>query len=318
MGQRDNGPTAVGIYMKNYAFFIGCNIPARVQQYEIAARAVLSRVDVGLKDFRDFNCCGYPMRNTDEPAYLLSAAKNLALAEKAGMDILTLCKCCFGNLKIAAHRLSEDENLRAEMNKQLDSHGLAFKGNIEIKHFLSVLHQDVGIDALKEKITLPYEKLNIATHYGCHALRPSEITQFDDPVAPTLFDELVSVTRAKSVDWQTRLECCGAPLTGINDDLSRNLTRRKINDGISAGAHYFCAACPWCHIQFDTVQHAMMSDNGNKPVLASILYPQLLGLSMGIRAEALGIGKNRIDISGITSYLSSEDKESEKEKKEIK
>jgi heterodisulfide reductase subunit B len=299
--------------MKNYAFFIGCNIPARVQQYEMAARAVLSRVDVGLKDFRDFNCCGYPMRNTDETSYLLSAAKNLALAEKAGMDILTLCKCCFGSLKIAAHRLNEDEKLQNEINKELDSHGLTFKGNIDIKHFLSVLHQEVGIDALKEKITTPYEKLNIATHYGCHALRPSEITQFDDPVAPTLFDELVSVTRAKSVDWQTRLECCGAPLTGINDDLSRNLTKKKIKDGKSAGAHYLCVACPWCHIQFDSVQAEMMSDNGNKPSLAPILYPQLLGLSMGIGAEELGIEMNCMDINGITSYLSSEEKDSAEE-----
>jgi len=291
--------------MKAYAFFIGCNIPARVQQYEMAARAVLSRVNVGLKDFNLFNCCGYPMRNTDETAYLLSASKNLALAEKAGMDILALCKCCFGSLKIAAHRLNEDDDLRAEMNRRLSSHGLTYEGKIKVKHFLSVLYQDVGIEALKENITTPYKKLNIATHYGCHALRPSEITQFDDPVAPTLFDELVEATSAKSVDWQNRLECCGAPLTGIHDSLSTDLMQKKLNDGKTAGADYLCAACPWCQIQFDTVQHAMMPDNGNAPILASILYPQLLGLCMGIDAETLGIGMNRIDISGVSSYLES-------------
>ena len=206
--------------------------------------------------------------------------------------------------------MNEDDDLRAEMNRRLSSHGLTYEGKIKVKHFLSVLYQDVGIEALKENITTPYKKLNIATHYGCHALRPSEITQFDDPVAPTLFDELVEATSAKSVDWQNRLECCGAPLTGINDNLSTDLMQKKLNDGKTAGADYLCAACPWCQIQFDTVQHAMMSDNGNAPILASILYPQLLGLCMGIDAETLGIGMNRIDIRGITSYLSSEDHDS--------
>jgi heterodisulfide reductase subunit B len=122
-------------------------------------------------------------------------------------------------------------------------------------------------------------------------------------VAPRLFDELVEVTGAESLDWETRLECCGAPLMGIQDTLSTDLTRRKIKDGRYAGADYLCAACPWCQIQFDTVQHTMMSDNGNGPPLASILYPQLLGLCMGIDSETLGIGMNRIDISGIKSFL---------------
>jgi len=287
-----------------YALFLGCNIPARVEQYDTSARAVLRQVDVQLTDIREFNCCGYPMRNADQKSFLFSSAVNLALAEKAGLDIMTLCKCCFGSLKEAAHVLQKDQDLQDEINKMLADRGLKYDGKTQVKHFLSVLYHDVGVDTLKSKISTPYKGFKIATHYGCHALRPSKVTQFDDPVAPTLFDKLVEVTGAKSVDWTSKLECCGAPVLGVNDDLSMTLTERKLADGRKAGADYLCSACPYCHLQFDTVQEMMASQNGNDP-LASILYPQLLGLSMGIDEKTLGIEMNRLDISGVTSFIDS-------------
>ena len=215
---------------------------------------------------------------------------------------MVLCKCCFGSLKEAEHILKEEGNLQEEVNGLLAQRGLNIRGKPKIKHFLSVLYHDVGLDTLKSKITRHYKDFKIATHYGCHALRPSKITQFDDPVAPTLFDKLVEVTGAKSVDWARKLECCGAPVLGVNDDLSMSLTKRKIADGKKVGADYLCSACPYCHLQFDTVQKIIVSQNGNDP-LAPVLYPQLLGLSMGIDEKALGTGMNQLDISGVTSFL---------------
>jgi heterodisulfide reductase subunit B len=284
-----------------YVLFLGCNIPARVEQYNASARAVLKQVDVKLVDIREFNCCGYPLRNVDQKAFLLSSAVNLALAEKAGFDIMALCKCCFGSLKEAAHVLQEDEEMREEISRLLAQKGLTYSGEVQIKHFLSVLYHDVGLDALKDKIARQFKNFKIATHYGCHALRPSKITQFDDPVSPTLFDSLVEVTGAKSVEWANKLECCGAPLLGINDDLSMSLTKRKLVDGKKADADYLCSACPYCHLQFDSVQKMIISQNGGDP-FASILYPQLLGLCMGIDEKTLGLQMNQLDISGVTSF----------------
>jgi len=289
--------------MEPYALFIGCNIPARLEHYESSARAVLRRLDVPLEDFREFNCCGYPMRNTQEGSFLLSSAKNLAVAEKAGLNILTLCKCCFGTLKTARHRLMEDDRLMAIINRQLAPHGLTFNGHTQVYHFLSVLHQDVGIEAIRTKIKRTFKDLNIATHYGCHALRPSAVTQFDDPTNPVLFDDLVSLTGAKSVEWENRLECCGAPLTGINDPLSQDLTRKKLESATDAGAAYLCSACPWCQLQFDTVQAQMISEDGSKQPVPSILYPQLLGLSLGIDGDKLGIDANRLSIREISKFM---------------
>ena len=293
-----------------YALFLGCNIPARVDQYDASARAVLRQVGVQLKDIREFNCCGYPMRNVDQKAFLLSSAVNLALAEKAGLDILALCKCCFGTLKEAEHILKEQGTLQEEINGLLAQRGLKYTGKIRIKHLLSVLYHDVGLDTLKSNITRKYKDFKIAAHYGCHALRPSKITRFDDPVAPFIFDKLVQVTGAKSVDWTRKLECCGAPVLGFNDDLSMNLTKKKISSGKKAGADYLCSACPYCQLQFDTVQKMMVSKNGTDP-LASVLYPQLLGLCMGIDENTLGIGMNQLDIRGITSFLESGEENAE-------
>lgn len=278
--------------MIKYALFLGCNIPARVSQYEDSSRAVLKNLGVELIEIRGFNCCGYPLKNIDQKAYVLSSAQNLALAEKQGLNILTLCKCCFGSLKKVECLLKEDSRLRQDINHSLADNGLKYDGNISVKHLLSILYHDVGIDAIKSRLSGSYKDLRIATHYGCHALRPSRITQFDNPVAPTIFDELVEITGAVSVDWPQKLECCGAPLTGINDDISINLTKKKVSDAKKSGADYLCTACPFCHLQFDFLQKRMVENNGNSEHLASVLYPQLLGLCMGIDKETLGIGMN--------------------------
>jgi len=283
--------------MIKYALFLGCNIPARVQQYETSARSVLAELGVDLEDIKEFNCCGYPLRNSDFKTSVLFSARNLALAEKLGLNMITLCKCCYGSLKMAEHHMKENLFLKDEVNETLAKEGLEYNGDIEIKHLLSALYSDIGINTLKEKITKSFKDIKIATHYGCHILRPSDIMQFDNPVSPVIFDQLVELTGAKSIDWALKLECCGAPVLGINDDLSMNLTKNKLTDGKQAGADYICTACPWCHLQFDSVQKMMLEQRRLNNHLPAILFPQLLGLAMGIDKETLGISMNQIDIS---------------------
>jgi heterodisulfide reductase subunit B2 len=290
------------IVMK-FALFLGCNIPARVPHYERATRAVLSRLGVELVSIQRFNCCGYPMRNLDQQTALLSSARNLALAERQGLDVLTLCQCCFGTLKKAAHLLAEDDRRKATVNAFLAKRSLAYEGKTQVTHLLSLLHKQIGEQALKKTITAPFNDLRIAAHYGCHALRPSDVMQFDDPVAPRIFEDLVSVTGARSVEWSQRLECCGAPLLGINDDLSMRLTAGKLSNAKAAGADYLSTACPWCQIQFDDVQNRMEIEGRGGTDLPSILYPQLLGLAMGISPRALGLSGNEKDIRGVKAFI---------------
>jgi heterodisulfide reductase subunit B len=289
-----------------YALFQGCNTPARVKQYADATMAVSRKLDIELVEIPEFNCCGYPARNTDFRAFVLSAAKNLAVAQKAGLDMLVMCKCCYGSLKKAEHILSHDQVLKGEINDFLAKENLKYQDGIEIKHLLSVLYHDVGLEQLKNRIKTAYSGMQIAVSYGCHALRPSSVTAFDDPVSPRIFDELVEITGAFSVDWSRKLDCCGAPLTGINDQLAMEMAQKKIDSAREAGAHYICTACPYTQLQFDKVQTYWSAGTNNVEMLAPILYPQLLGLSMGIDEQTLGLAKHEIDISDITSYLMAE------------
>jgi len=286
-----------------FALFLGCNIPARLEHYESSARAVLKKLDVELVDIKEFNCCGYPIRNFDFKTFVLTSARNLALAEKRNLNVVSLCKCCYGSLKKVEHLMKEGSSLRQEVNTTLKREGLSYEGDIQVKHLLSVLFHDVGIETIKAKLVNTFQDLNVATHYGCHVLRPSKIVQFDNPEAPSIFDQLVELTGAKSVDWQTQLECCGAPLWGVNDDLSMDLTKKKVMDGIRSGAHYLCTACPYCQIQFDVVQKMVFSGQGENHRLPSLLYPQLLGLSMGIDEKTLGLEKNQIPLGGIKDFF---------------
>lgn len=289
-----------------YVLFHGCNIPARVEQYADATEAVLTRLGIELVEMTRFCCCGYPARNTDHWAYVLSAAKNLAVAESTGLDMLVMCKCCYGSLKKAEYFLDQDQNLKDDVNRLLAKENLEYNHKVQVKHLLSVLYHDVGLDRLKDNISTTYSGLQIAVSYGCHALRPSKVTGFDDPVSPKIFDELVEATGAASVEWSHKLDCCGAPLTGINDRLSMDMALNKITSARDAGAQFICTACPYTQLQLDGVQERLAADSKNGQPLAPILYPQLLGLSMGIDEKTLGISKNKISLSDITSFLTAE------------
>jgi heterodisulfide reductase subunit B len=216
---------------------------------------------------------------------------------------MTLCQCCYGSLKKASVLLKENASLRKEVNAVLDCEGIPYEGEVEVKHLLSVLHQEVGVEAIKKKIGRTFKGVKIAAHYGCHALRPSQVVRFDNPVGPSIFDQLVEATGAESISWPMRLECCGAPLLGINDELSMDLTLKKLNDGKESGAEYLCVACPYCHLQFDAVQKKIIAQRGMNHPLPSILYPQLLGLSLGIDGEILGLKMNQIPSGGIEKLL---------------
>jgi len=279
-----------------FAYFPGCKIPFYLEAYGRSTRAVLARMRVKLVPL-EFNCCGTPVRDLNFQAFVLCAARNLALAEKHGLDILTPCKCCYGSLKHADHRLRQQSDLRREINRELDREGLWWNGDAQVKHLLTVLARDVGVEALARRVRKPLAGLRVAASYGCHALRPGNIVRFDNPLAPTIFEELVAVTGAEPVEWARRLECCGNPLWEKNNELSVSLMDVKISDARQSGADVLCTACTHCQIQFDAVQGRRPDrEEPPRPTLPSVLYPQLLGLSMGLPDRVLGLSRNLVPV----------------------
>lgn len=275
-----------------YAFFQGCNIPIRIPQYATAARAVLGKFAIDLEIVPEFNCCGYPARNVDEKAYLLPSARNLAIAESRGQDIAVICNCCFASLQKAKHVLAKNAPLTAEFNDILAKEGLRYSGKADVKHLLSILHEQVGTSTLKGQRTGAFTDLKVAVIHGCHVLRPREVTNFDDSFVPRITSELVATTGATSLEWRGALECCGAALAGINDDLSRRLLQEKITGAQAAGAEFIVPICAYCHLQFDTAQRHTAAATPNSTLLPVLLLPQLLGLCLGIDDRELGIAEN--------------------------
>jgi len=278
--------------MKKYAFFQGCNIPTRIEQYATSTTAVLKKFDIELQVVRDFNCCGYPARNVDEKAYILPSVRNIAVAEKLGLDIMVICNCCFASLQKAKNVMSKNGSLQTELNEILAKEGLRYTGNVAVKHFLTVLHEDVGAANLRQQFTKMFHDMSVAVIQGCHILRPREITLFDNSFVPKITDTLLQTSGAKSLDWRGKLECCGAALAGINDSLSQSLLQEKIAGALEAGANFITPICAYCHLQFDTAQLHMQENTAGQRILPVLLLPQLLGLCLGIDEAELGIRQN--------------------------
>jgi heterodisulfide reductase subunit B len=283
-----------------YALFLGCTIPARQNNYDASARRVSEALGMELQDIDGAGCCGPTfVRSLGYESYLAMAARNLALAEKMELNLLTLCTGCFSSLAEARIRLTEDSKLRDQVNELLGDTGLRFEGKAEVKHFAGVLYHEIGLSKIRALVKKPLKGLKVAVHYGCHLIRPPEITGEANPENPTFLDELVDATGAESVYWPLKLWCCGAPTLAVDESLSLRLARAKIQDAKRAGAGVMVTVCPSCELQFE-LQQSRMSDisggSGNLPVL---FYPQLLGVALEIDPEKLGFGLNRVPARGV-------------------
>jgi len=258
-----------------YSYFPGCKITGQFPKYDEATRFVMNALKVTLVDM-PFNCCGYPIRHQNMEASVFSAARNFAIAEREHLDIMTPCKCCFGNLKHSLHLLKSDKTLLKHVNNLLQKEGLICSCTVEIKHLLTVLSHDIGLKNVKKQITHPLSSTQkIAASYGCHALRPADITNFDNPFEPTIFEDLIKITGAQTIFWTKRTECCGHPISEKNESLSKALLKAKISDAIQSDANLICTACTYCQIQYDEMGKDYLD---GIPVIS---YSQLLGKAMG-------------------------------------
>ena len=272
-----------------FALFLGCKIPYFVPDYEIATRRVMAELGVELVDL-EFSCCGYPMRHLYYFTHLMGAAKALAQAEAAGLDLVTPCKCCFGSFKRAIHRLEIDPAARAEVCRELGRQGLSYSGKAQIKHVLEVLYHEVGTEVIGSRVVRPLTGLKVAGLHGCHAYRPSRITHFDDTRNPVMLDGLIEVTGAQSVYWAGRFSCCGSPLKGFDDAVSMGMIQARLREVAEAQAHVLCLSCSYSRMQADRA-HDAAGPQGAADLPGSVLYPQLLGLSLGLSPAELGLGQ---------------------------
>ncbi|MEM1586035.1 MAG: CoB--CoM heterodisulfide reductase iron-sulfur subunit B family protein [Candidatus Bathyarchaeia archaeon] len=279
---------------QKYLFYLGCAIPYRVSSYEISARKVLSRLGVELAEMPEFNCCGLPLEPLSHELMLILSARNLAVAEQTGLNILTLCPGCAGTLKKTNKILKGDKTLREEINKHLKEAGLEFKGSINVKHISQALIEDIGLDRIKKAVTRPLKNLRVAGHSGCHLSRPKKYIEFEDPEDPKVLKTLISVTGAKPIEYMGETECCGSTIAAIDDKISLSLAREKLLHVKDSEADALVTVCPACHIMYDANQTRVEKIFGEKYGIPVLHYTQLLGLAMGMQPEELGFDELRV------------------------
>lgn len=281
--------------MKSYALFLGCTIPARQPNYELSARKALTKLGIKLVDLDDLTCCcPPPIQSINLETSQAVAAYNICLAEEAGLDIVALCNGCFESLAMANAALKKDENLRAKVNGILSKAGKEFKGTIEVKHFLQVLIDDIGVECIKASVVKPLNTLKVAPFYGCHSLRPSELLEFDDPERPHILEDLIEALGAESVEYRDKLKCCGGLLRGVSDDLSLSLARDKIINTTKAGAECIATLCPFCFVALDIGQIQVKSKFNEVYDMPILHYSELLALALGVDPEELALRTHKI------------------------
>jgi heterodisulfide reductase subunit B len=273
--------------------------------YEISARRTAERLGIEFVDVDGWTCCGYPAKPLSQEASLLMAANNLAMAEKQGLDICTLCSACTSTLVEANKHLQEDGELRARINEQLiDCSGRSYAGTVTVRHYARILYEDVSPDRLREMVTVDLSPFGFAAHYGCHYLKPAHIYDgFDDPENPHTLGDLIQATGARLVPYEEEDGCCGGGILAIDQETALAIASSKLDHICATDADGMVLICPFCDIMYEINQRSIERQFGVSYRLPVLYYPQLLGLALGFTPDELGFRLNRVKATKIVRQL---------------
>jgi len=286
------------------AIYWGCVIPHVEYAYEISVREILPRLGVELINLENVSCCGFPLRSVNAYAFLYLSARNLAVAEKTGLNnLLVMCNGCHLTLSEATHFLNHDEKLREKINSLLRDEELEYEGSIRIWHLIDLLHDMIKEETIRKSVKKSLKGVRLASHQGCHTIRPSRLGRIDDPENPRKMDNLIELLGATSVDYPEKLDCCGASLLWSRRDAALTFTGLKIMAVQEHGFDGLVVSCPACHLMFDARQRAAGATVGTKLNFPVLYYSQLLGIAMGIDGEKLGLHLNRSPVDELLGKI---------------
>ena len=295
--RKDRSPAAESADQtkSGYAMFWGCQIPARLPFLEKGIRALLQELQVSTHDLPDFTCC--PERSfvatLDPSLWLLTAARNLALVEALGLDLLTPCPGCYSTFQEAIHQMRTDRQASKSIQASLEAMGLEWRGRIRVFHLATLIHDILGLDRIKGSLKHRLAGLRIAVHYGCNLLRSQQSPPFDHPSRPHKLDNLVEALGGISLEYETKGECCGESLgRTAGTEEAKAMARRKLAALRASEADAILVCCPACFMQFDT-QQTLMSREGENYQIPVLFLSELLGLCFGLSPDALGLAAHR-------------------------
>ena len=302
-----------------YGYYPGCSLEKNAIAYHESAMAATKPFGVEFVEIDDWNCCGA----TEYIALNLTAAhslvaRNLAIAEKQDNNgqVVAPCSACFLNLSKAAQYLAESPSLNQKINTALAAGGMHYDaGHLRVRHLLDIVVNDIGYDAIAEKVKKPLKGLRIAPYYGCLIVRPAFQGVFDDAEYPTTLDKLMKTLGATVVDFPMKAHCCGGHMTQISQSTGLELIRQLLQNAVENQADAIVTLCPMCQLNLDAYQNDVnkfFKTNYHIPIL---YFTQMMGLAFDIPTAELGIGKEFIDARPALAKIGVEVPEPETPKK---
>jgi heterodisulfide reductase subunit B len=276
--------------MKHYTYYPGCSAEATAVPLGLSIPPVAKALDIDLAELEDWNCCGStPFSSVDKLEAGAMAARNLALAEKRGLDLVTPCSNCYVVLQSANAHLKELPSFREKVSEALAAGNLKYDGGVKVRHLAEVLYSDITPEVIASKVTKPLDGLRVAAYYGCQLVRPNG---FDDPESPHSLDELVTSLGAEAIPWEMKAHCCGSSLVMSEQEVALELINKILRNAQAHGAQCLVTPCPLCQINLDAYQSQVNSQFKTSYNLPVLFVTQLIGVALGIPAKELALEKN--------------------------
>jgi len=230
-------------------------------------------------------CCGGGVIDeTNKKIVYGLNARNIALAEKEGVDLYTPCNTCYMIIAKTKLALDSDPELKKKINEILAEEGLEYKGEAKIYHTLNLIRDFVGLDEYKKKIKRQIKGIKVAPYYGCHVLAPNEVA-VDDPEDPKILREILEPLGVEIVEgYKNEDTCCGYHASYTDPDQKSRLAIKPLDGAKEAGADIVATPCPLCH-------KAM--DGYDEPVLQVL---QLINIACGSSLEDTNIHLNKTPV----------------------
>jgi succinate dehydrogenase / fumarate reductase cytochrome b subunit len=271
------------------AFWPGCVSKGACPELYTAMTAIAEPLGLELDELTEAPCTGAGVLGEQNPD--LADALNgltLAMAERKGATLMTICSTCQGVLAGVNHHLTNDSARLDKVNATIGDQGYRYSGTATVKHLLWLLFEDIGLDRVQAAMTRKLTGLKIAPFYGCYILRPEEYLGLRErPERKTYLERLIAALGAEPVEYRGATKCCGFPMLTFNREKSLAMAGNHIIEAKEKGADVLVTPCPLCHLNLD----------GQQPDAARVLktridvpifhLPQLLGLAFGIEPERL-------------------------------
>ncbi len=260
-----------------FSYYPGCTLRTKGEQLDRYGRRSAAALGVQMEEIENWQCCGgvYPMAK-DEIATKLSSVRALVAARDKNQELLTLCSACHHVLKRVNEDMKKDENVQLKVNNYM-ALDTPYTGETNVIHYLEMLRDRVGFDALKKAVVNPLKGMKIAAYYGCLLLRPSKTMQFDDPENPTIMEDFIRAIGATPVAYPYRNECCGGYVAMENNGYATKKCNAICTSAKEMGADAIITACPLCMYNLD----ANTTEN-NLPVY---YFTQLLARALGVEED---------------------------------